>query len=147
MPCNPVEVHRHFEGTDCLHLQVRRVSHATSSGLLSEKLNRVQDLESVFKYMVEWPVNGTDTAVLRDIICIKLIYRMSQEERSILWEVTVSVILSRSCICTCPIPNCFRDRAISLYSSKIVGKKEILRIYCSSDKVGTKSHTVSSPRR
>jgi predicted transport protein len=43
----------------------------------------------------------------------------------------------------CPIQNCFRDTAISLYSSKIVDKKEILRtvsntgIYCSSDKVGT----------
>jgi hypothetical protein len=43
----------------------------------------------------------------------------------------------------CPIPNGLRDRAISLYSSKIIVKKEILRtvsntgIYCSSDKVGT----------
>jgi hypothetical protein len=43
----------------------------------------------------------------------------------------------------CPIPNGFRDRAISLNSSKIVDKKEILRtisntdIYCSSDKIGT----------
>jgi hypothetical protein len=43
----------------------------------------------------------------------------------------------------CPIPNGFRDRAIPLYSSKIVDKKEILRtvfhtgIYYSSDKVGT----------
>jgi hypothetical protein len=27
----------------------------------------------------------------------------------------------------CPIPNGFRDRAISLYSSKIVDNKEILR--------------------
>jgi hypothetical protein len=41
----------------------------------------------------------------------------------------------------CPIPNGFRD--ISLYSSRIVDKKERLRtvsnsgIYCSSDKVGT----------
>jgi predicted transport protein len=41
------------------------------------------------------------------------------------------------------IQNAFRDRAISLYSSKTVDKKEILRtvsntgIYCSSDKVGT----------
>jgi hypothetical protein len=41
------------------------------------------------------------------------------------------------------IPNGFRDRAISLYSSKTVDKKEILRtvsntgIYCSSDKVGS----------
>jgi hypothetical protein len=43
----------------------------------------------------------------------------------------------------CPIPNGFRDRAISLYSSKTVDKKEILHtvsntgIYCSSEKVGT----------
>jgi hypothetical protein len=43
----------------------------------------------------------------------------------------------------CPIPNGFRDRAISHYNFKIVDKKEILRtvshsgIYCSSDKVGT----------
>jgi hypothetical protein len=43
----------------------------------------------------------------------------------------------------CPIPNGFRDTAISLYSSKTVDKKDILctvsntDIYCSSDKVGT----------
>jgi hypothetical protein len=43
----------------------------------------------------------------------------------------------------CPIPNGFRDKAISLYSSKIADKKDILRavfnagIYCSSDKVCT----------
>jgi hypothetical protein len=43
----------------------------------------------------------------------------------------------------CPSPNGFRDRAISLYSSKTVDKKEILctvsttGTYCSSDKVGT----------
>jgi hypothetical protein len=42
----------------------------------------------------------------------------------------------------CPIPNGFRDRAVSLYTSKIIGKKDILctvsntGIYCSSDKVG-----------
>jgi hypothetical protein len=44
---------------------------------------------------------------------------------------------------TCPIPNGFRDRAISLYSSKTVDKKEILctvsniGVYCSRHKVGT----------
>jgi hypothetical protein len=43
----------------------------------------------------------------------------------------------------CPIPNRFWDRAISLYSSRIVDKNEILRtvsntgIYFSSDTVGT----------
>jgi hypothetical protein len=42
----------------------------------------------------------------------------------------------------CPIPNGFRDRAISLHSSKIVNKKYISTvsntgIYCTNDKVGT----------
>jgi hypothetical protein len=43
----------------------------------------------------------------------------------------------------CPVPNGFRDIVISLYTSKIIDKKEILPtvsntgIYCSSDKVGT----------
>jgi hypothetical protein len=43
----------------------------------------------------------------------------------------------------CPIPNSSQDRATSLYSFKIVDKKEILctvsntHIYCSCDKVGT----------
>jgi hypothetical protein len=31
------------------------------------------------------------------------VYRMSQEERSKVWEVTVSVILSKMCICTCAL--------------------------------------------
>jgi hypothetical protein len=43
----------------------------------------------------------------------------------------------------CPIPNGFRGSTVSLYSFKIVDKKEILHtvsntgINCSSDKVGT----------
>jgi hypothetical protein len=72
------------------------------------------------------------------------IHRVCQEEMSIFWEVIVSVILSKKCyMYMCPIPNGFRNRVISLYSSKIVDKKEILRavsnsgVYCSSDKVGT----------
>jgi hypothetical protein len=45
-------------------------------------------------------------------------YRVSQEERSIFWEVIVSVILSRKLyMYMCIIPNRFRDTAISLYSS------------------------------
>jgi hypothetical protein len=41
------------------------------------------------------------------------------------------------------IPKGFRERAISLYNTRIVNKKDVLRtvtitgIYCSSDKVGT----------
>jgi hypothetical protein len=63
---------------------------------------------------------------------------------SISWEIIVSVIVRKKfCLYVCPIPNDFRDRNISLYSSKILDKKEILRtvsntdIYCSSDQVGT----------
>jgi hypothetical protein len=67
-----------------------------------------------------------------------------QEERSIFWEGIVSVILSKNVyMYMCPIPNGFRDRAISMYSSKTVDKKDILRtvsntgIYLSGDQVGT----------
>jgi len=60
------------------------------------------------------------------------------------WEVIVSVILSKNVYMNmCPIPNSFRDIAISMYNRKIVEKKEILRvrtvsntgIYGSSDRV------------
>jgi hypothetical protein len=46
------------------------------------------------------------------------------------------------CMYMCPVPNGFRERDISLYSSKIDDKKETLHtvsnsaIYCSCDKVG-----------
>jgi hypothetical protein len=69
---------------------------------------------------------------------------VSQEERLIFWEVIVSVILSKKLFMyMCLIPDGFLDRAISLYSSKIVDKEDILRtvsntgIYGSSDEVGT----------
>jgi hypothetical protein len=70
------------------------------------------------------------------------IYTVSQEETSIFWKVTVSVILSKNSIRAWPIPNGFRDRAISLYSCKTVDKEILhnvsnISIYCSSDKVGT----------
>jgi hypothetical protein len=60
------------------------------------------------------------------------------------WEVIISVILSKNVyMYMCPISSSFRDRVISLYISKVVDEKEILRtvsntdIYCSSDKGGT----------
>jgi len=73
-------------------------------------------------------------------------YRMSREERSIFWEVIVSVILSKNVYMNiCPIPNGFQDRAIWMCNRKIVDKKEILRVRtvcntgvnCSGDRVGT----------
>jgi hypothetical protein len=46
---------------------------------------------------------------------------MTQEERSIFWEVIVLVILSKKVyMYMCPIPNGFPARAVPLYSSKIV---------------------------
>ena len=52
------------------------------------------------------------------------IYSVSQEERSIFWEVIVSVILSKTIYMNmCPIPNGFRDRAIWMYNRKIVDKR------------------------
>jgi len=74
----------------------------------------------------------------------KKVHWVSQEERSMFWEVIVSVILSKNVYMNmCPIPNSFRDIAISMYNRKIVEKKEILRvrtvsntgIYGSSDRV------------
>jgi hypothetical protein len=73
-----------------------------------------------------------------------VIYRVSQEERSVFWDSVVSAILSKKVyMYMCPIPNGFRGIAILLYSYRIVDKKDILctvsntNIYCPSDKVGT----------
>jgi hypothetical protein len=50
------------------------------------------------------------------IMINSLKYRLFEEERSILWEVIVSVILSRKVYMhVCLIPNGYRDIAISLY--------------------------------
>jgi hypothetical protein len=55
------------------------------------------------------------------------LYRMSQEGKSIFWEVIVSAIVSKTVYTYMYlIPNGFRDRAIWLYGSKIVDRKEIL---------------------
>jgi hypothetical protein len=50
-------------------------------------------------------------------------YRVPEEERSIFWEVIVSVILSKNCICTCVLFRTVSEIVISLHSSKIVDKK------------------------
>jgi hypothetical protein len=54
------------------------------------------------------------------MICVEKkerIYKMSQEERSLFWEVIVSAILSTKVyMYMCPIPNGFQDRVISLYT-------------------------------
>jgi hypothetical protein len=62
----------------------------------------------------------TDRPIVEDV------YSVSQEEISIFWEAIISVILSKKVyMYMCPIPNGFRDRVISLYSSITVDKKDI----------------------
>jgi hypothetical protein len=57
-----------------------------------------------------WQVN-------KDVSYKQIIYRISQQERSIFWEIIVSVILSKEIyIYMYPIPNGFRDRAITLHN-------------------------------
>jgi hypothetical protein len=110
----------------CPHLQGRR-----------EAKQAVHSSEtSVHFYLTTRRYNPEDSNILHNhrresisshIVPGGLKYTVSQEERSIFWEVIVSVILSRKMyMYMCPIPNGFRDGAISLYSSKIVDKKEIL---------------------
>jgi hypothetical protein len=64
------------------------------------------------------PILITPTAPYCFIILPSL-YRLSHEEMSVLWEVIISVTLSKKkkkmYIYMCPIPNNFRNRAISLY--------------------------------
>jgi hypothetical protein len=49
---------------------------------------------------------------------------VSQEERSIFWEVIVLVILSKTLYMNmCPIPNGFRDRAIWMQTVKLLIRK------------------------
>jgi hypothetical protein len=68
---------------------------------------------------------------------------MSQEERSIFWEVIVSVILIKKCTTTCVLFRTVSRWSYFTVQLKIVDKKEILHTvsdtgtYCSSDKVGT----------
>jgi hypothetical protein len=81
--------------------------------------NTLTNLSSIVRDMI---VQSHDRfqQLTRDIMWLNVtiynwseIYRVSQEERSIFWEVIVSVILSKKLYMnTCPIPNGFRDRAV-----------------------------------
>jgi hypothetical protein len=58
---------------------------------------------------------------------LRHLYRMSQEVRSISLQVIVWVILSKKVyMYMCPIPNGFRDKDISLHSSKTVDKRYVV---------------------
>jgi hypothetical protein len=76
-------------------------------------------------------------------VCVHAIQGVPGGKVNILGGHSVGYSEGNLCMYVCPILNGFRDRAISLYSSKIVDKKEIFStfsntgIYCSSDKVGS----------
>jgi hypothetical protein len=58
------------------------------------------------------------------VLSVPRLCRVCQEEGSVFREVRGSVTLSRKVyMYMCPIPNGFGDKAISLYSSKIVVRK------------------------
>jgi hypothetical protein len=67
---------------------------------------------------------------------ITAVYRVSQEDRSIFWEVIVSVVLSKKKLYTymCPIQNGFRDGGISPYST----------LYTADEQHGMFSHELQS---
>jgi hypothetical protein len=71
------------------------------------------------------------------------LYRMSQDERSIFREIIVSVIISRTCICTCVLfrtvseIELFHGTVPKLLVRKILPTVSNTGVYCSSDKVGT----------
>jgi hypothetical protein len=57
-------------------------------------------------------------SVTGNLIPWRFCIQVSQEEMSLLLDVIVSIILSKNVyMFTCPIPDGFRDRAISLYST------------------------------
>jgi hypothetical protein len=98
--------------------------------------------------LVYWPLSSNGRLLWLQNSCFErichIIFRLFQEERSIFWDVIISVILSKNCICTCVLFRTFSE--IMLFHctvSKLFDKKEILRtvsnvgIYCSCVKVGT----------
>ena len=62
--------------------------------------------------LIDVEISGDRNVIKKEAEKI-LEYGVSQEKRSICWEVIVSVILSKNVYMNmCPIPNGFRDRAI-----------------------------------
>ena len=60
----------------------------------------------------------------KNVRILPVVYRVSQEERSVFWEVIVSVILSKKLYMNmCPIPNGFRDRAIWMQTAELLIRK------------------------
>jgi hypothetical protein len=108
-------------------IMLRRIDLFHSSGLKKETIllrwanhrKLVQSLSnapstkqytSVRPILIAW--GGRDTKLSVSV------YRVSQEESSIFWEIIISSILSKKVyIYMFPIPNGFRDRAISVYST------------------------------
>ena len=119
------------EPTECEYLQqnsrtVQEVSdmiitHSCSCGLVPTHIEFHQLHSTLFSNWFYFKLcNGTE--------CLpsgrENTYRVFQEERSIFWEVTVSVILSKKLYTNmCPIPNGFRDRTIWMQTANLLIRK------------------------
>jgi hypothetical protein len=81
----------------CLHTDLFMIVHLDSVALKKVVFGNIS--------MSGNPIGADRTTAStlppRASVCPKPIYRMSQEKRSIFWEVIVSVILRKKCIYTC----------------------------------------------
>jgi hypothetical protein len=72
-------------------------------------------------------LGGLLSGLLYDTLTIDNIQDVPGENVNILGGHSIGHSKETVYMYLCPIPNGFRDRAVSLYSSKIVDKKQILR--------------------
>jgi hypothetical protein len=85
--------------------------------------------ESGLRYCVFQIIENRTMDNVQNTIIVLIYHRhkLPKEERSIFWKDMLSVILSENLFMyMCPIPNGFRDTAVSLYSSSVSTPKTVL---------------------
>jgi hypothetical protein len=95
-----------------------RLVHAVLWYLFTHQYKQSGRCQDGYRCVLTWGESGWG------ILPSTRLYRVFLEEMSIFWEVIVSVILSKKVyMYMCSVPNGFRDRAVSLYSYKIIDKE------------------------
>jgi hypothetical protein len=95
-----------------------RVKLKSRWSVSSRDSNRIPTCTSLerYRYTILLRFASCDSSL--KCVCVCVCIQVSQEERSIVQEVIISVILSKKLyMYKRPIPNGFRDRAISLHST------------------------------
>jgi hypothetical protein len=111
------------------------------AGTLSDKKTFTLSTPEGISGRILWPSAYISTYLIISLFFILCVQGVPGRKVKILGGHNVGHSKQKLYMYMCPIPNSFPNRVISLYSSKIVHKKEILRtvsstcIYCSSDKV------------